>query len=272
MTPGAFRDIETLRQWFYKNEAPYWTLYIGREMERGKRIAVNTGIKEIDKAWQWLEELLIAQSEGGGTFHIHAKDNPKEDADQKTLAQKAQFRLTSLGYHAVFEISNSYAYNRIPAVAGMPQSAPQDIDKLIEEKVNERIERYELESEIEGLQNQIQDLKKSKNSIMGFNIETLPSILQVISAIKGLTSSSPEEQKQLLGVHGLPPESTAKIRKHLEDNTESDELSEDENNKIDESIERISVYFPDIAKFMESLANYIEKNPELSKSLFNSLS
>ncbi len=50
MTPGAFRDIETLRQWFYKNEAPYWTLYIGREMERGKRIAVNTGIKDLEKA------------------------------------------------------------------------------------------------------------------------------------------------------------------------------------------------------------------------------
>lgn len=272
MTPGAFRDIETLRQWFYKNEAPYWTLYIGREMERGKRIAVNTGIKDLEKAWQWLEELLIAQSEAGGTFHIHAKDNPKEDADQKTLAQKAQFRLTSLGYHAVFEVSHSFPYNRIPAVAGLPQSGPQDIERIVEEKVNERMERFELESEVASLQNQIQDLKKSKNSIMGLSLETLPSIIQVISAIKGLMNANPEEQKQLLGVHGLPPESTAKIRKHLEDNTESDELSESENNKIDESLERISVYFPDIAKFMESLADYIEKNPELSKSLFNSLS
>ncbi|HMW40043.1 MAG: hypothetical protein K1X68_01450 [Saprospiraceae bacterium] len=259
MSYPSFKDLDKLHDWFKANDAPYWTVYSGREADRSKRVAANTGIKDVDASFAWMRKLIEDMSETGGSFHIHAKNSPKDDADVKSLAEKAALRLTTSGFHAIFETSSQgVGFGR---VAGVPSVG--EIDRLVEEKVNQRMEIYEKEAEIAALNDEIQQIKKAKGIFGMTPQEFVPMAATLISQLSSLlkgNSQAPPQPTPQLKISGVNP------------NTESEaEFSEEDQARIDEAIARLSVHFDNIPQIMEQLAAWVEKNPEFAKSMLQNL-
>lgn len=268
----AFRDLDKLHEWFVKLDAPFWTLYSGKEPERSKRIAVNNGVKNPEESFRWLQETIEAMSEAGGAFHIHAKNSPREDSDTKNVTERAAARLTTSGFHAIFESSTAIA--GIGRISGMSQIG--DIDRMVEEKVNQRMELIEKEMEIAALSEENQQLKKGKG-IMGMTpSEFIPFAVNVVSQIAGLFNksgtlpSSPVTPQ--LKVSGLSSEAAEEFQEnHQSDKTEPMEFTEQEQERIDNAISRLSEHFTNIVEVVERLADYTDNNPEMAKMFLKNL-
>ncbi len=282
MATPAFRDLDKLKEWFLRNEAPFWSLYSGRTQERGNRIAVNNSMKDMDQSFSWLSEIIESMSDAGGAFHIHTKNSPKEDNDNPTLKERANARLTTSGFHAVFESSYSpvFSSGNGARVSGF-NHVGADIDKIVEEKLNQRLELIQKEMEIDDLTEQLK-MAKSKSGIMGMTPnEALPFFVNMINSIKGLMNSNPEMQPALK-ISGVS-ESVSQDHHNnsgFHSNTQKSdtmpendicEFSEEEQNRIDDAIERLSHHFDNIVEAIEKLADYTDKNPDMAKMLLKNL-
>lgn len=270
---NSFRDIEKLKNYFFKLDAPYWTLYSGSLAERTKRIAVNNATKDLDQSFTWLSDLIYSLSDNGGLFHIHFKNSPKEDGDVKSLQEKAASRLTTNGFHVVFEAAPSgLSISKVngPAHVG-------DIDRLVEEKVNAKMEILEKDMEIAALHETIAEQKK-KSGIMGMPAnEFLPFVFTAISQLKELIAANPNPQVRDLKIAGLEETHVKNYKKNIDNNNNESmndsltEFSDDEQEIIDDAIARMSAHIPDIVGVMERLANFVESKPEMAKTMLKNI-
>lgn len=242
---AALRNLNDLREWFFEMKRPYWTLWNGFSKETKERAALNNDIPNIEDAWDQLENHLRRKTFSGGRLTIFVTDTAG----------------TSNGVTEYLELPSSTS----AAISGIPNSDPytiagKSLEVHISEQVNAKIESYEKDRKIKDLEEQL----AAKNEGTGFNkilnrvAEELPVDQVVMALISFFTGKL--AKTAISGIHAKD-----------ENIEETNELSEEQATIINTALTRIMNTFPDIPDFLTKLAEWIEKNPAMAKSLLSQI-
>lgn len=251
----AITSLENLRQWWeVDNKSPYWTLYRGSRSSKGTDvIARNDTLDDHETSWDMLEQMISINSQEGGEFTILRTDKPKGN----------------FGPKVVVILSHAPAYQGAPSVSGIPglpfvAGSPQGIQAYIADEVKKERHSWELEKKVEDLEAAINAKQEGSLFERAINklIETdkIGNLLEIIIAKAMGPTGAP--QMSHVAVSGMPGASQA--------DTPTNQFQYD-TVRVANAMERIRVYFPDIHETLEKLANYIETNPEMAKTIFNQM-
>lgn len=243
---AALRKIDDLREWFFEMKLPYWTLWNGFSKESKERAALNNDIPNIEEAWDQLENHLRRKTFSGGRLTIFVTDKAG----------------TSNGVTEYLDLPSSTNGN---AISGIPNSDPytiagKSLEVHISEQVNAKIESYEKDRKIKDLEEQLAAKYEGTgfNKILNRVAEELPVDQVVMALISFFTGKF--AKTAISGIHAK--------EENLEENNE---LSEEQAVTINTALTRIMNTFPDIPDFLTKLADWIEKNPAMAKSLLSQI-
>lgn len=234
---ASFRSIASLKEWFLSAQKPFWTIWTGFSKDNKDLALRNSSISDLVESWNLLESIVSKKTEGGGriTVFVTEKEN------------------SSHGYTEFLEIA---PLTSVAGISGISSPSGNYIGG-VDQYISDRISMYEKDRQIEDLKAQLENKDRGSgiNRVIDRILEEAP-VADILLALLGKfmgTAPAP-------AVNGAP---------RITDDMEPEQLSDEENSRLHESIMRISVHFPDIASAMEKLADFVESNPDMAKSLLN---
>ncbi|MBK6546396.1 MAG: hypothetical protein IPG12_14160 [Saprospiraceae bacterium] len=239
----SIRKIDDLREWFFSMKLPFWTIWNGFGKDQKDRAAVNNDIPDLQDSWDALENHLRRKIASGGRLTIFITDKAG----------------TSNGLTEFLELQNSY--NSQSGIAGIGSGDPnfiagKPIEVYVAEQVDAKIAGYEKDREIAELKAALAEKNQGSGIQKVFNrvADELPIQEIIMAVISKYLGSQFVAQTAING----PPQPQADMH----------ELTQEQADAINESLIRIQVVFPDIPNFLDKLATWIEKNPEMAKTFF----
>lgn len=250
MTKGAITDLNALKEWFaLQKKSPLWSLYRGaRPSKSADRIHSNDDISDPDQSWDLLYEILSALNDGD--YMVQVKANASTTNGNTMI-------FTKMGNG-----SSSPAISGAPVMPYLGGMNPQD---YIQSELKKGMETFRLQQQVENLEAALEEkqrggmLDRAINAILEH--PKLDSIINGIGQIALAKFAPRAPMGAAVGVAGF--ESQDQV------NPQDGEFYY-EGDKMMASLDRIRVHFPDIYKFLEGLAVFIEANPEMAKAYFNS--
>lgn len=246
MNRTAMTSIEDLRTWWEAdNERPYFTLYRGTRATKASDIIIrNDTIEDLEPAWDMLEQMLTINSTEGGEFTILRADKPKSNYGMKGVVVLSHARAT-------------------PAVAGIPGmpfiGAGQNIQSFIAGEIEKEREKWELSKKVDDLEAAINAkqegslVERALNRVIdGDKLDALIGVL-----IDKFLSPKGAHVPSHVAVSGAPGAAPDQFQYDTE--------------RIAAALERIRAHFPDVHGTLDRLADFIDRNPEMAKSLFNQM-
>lgn len=246
----AITSIDNLRQWWeVDTERPYWTLYRGSRNAKGADvIARNDTLDDQESSWEMLEQMISINSQEGGEFTILRTDKPKGNFGNKAVVVLNQM--------PAYQAAGVAGLPGMPFVAGTPQG----IQAYIADEVKKERQNWELEKKVEDLEAAINAkqegglLERSLNRLI--ESDKIGTILELVLA-------------KFLGPVGVPQPSHVAVSGAP--GAGAPAQFQYDTDRVSHALERIRAHFPDIHETLEALANYIEKNPDMARTIFNQM-
>lgn len=246
MNRTALTSIEAVRTWWEADdERPYFVLFRGSRSPKPVDIIVrNDSIENAADAWDYLEQMLTINSGEGGDFTILRTDKPK----------------SNYGHRAVVVLNPSPQAAVSGLMPGMPFiGAGQNIQSYIAGEIEKEREKWDLAKKVEDLEAAINagqeggPIERFLNRLL--ESPKIDGILDVVLS-KVLTPAQAHQPSHVAvsGAPGVPGD-------HFQYDTD----------RVAQALERIRAHFPDIHGTLERLADFIDRNPEMAKSLFNQM-
>jgi len=260
MRTGYIAKIADLGEYFEKVGIPKWNLYHGFQkgtLQNGALVYKQDNAEmELGESWDLLNQIIEMNCGGGsGAFTIYFP----------TVASNVGTR--------VYYQHGTGPVGVAASVAGVPnQLHPAQLGYVSADELDRRLkeEKYKWE-----LEKRLDDLEAS-NGPSGFgeilmnnianNEGTMQALLQGLLGFLNIAAAK---------VAGMPlgnpgpaiiqgPPAT-----DVHTDFETGEVSEADVQRCNAALERIAQTFPDLAGFLEGLANYIQKDPTTAKTLFS---
>jgi hypothetical protein len=241
ITTASMRSIESVKTWFLNSKNPFWTVYTGFSKKPGDTAFKNSSIDNIKESWNLLEEFLTNKTSGGGKLTIFITDRANANH----------------GYTEYLEIPSSMSASIAgPGGAMTPWSGIGGVQEYIDNK----IAMADKDRRIADLEEALTQKEEGTgiNKVWNKILDEAP-IAELIMAICS----------KFLGTQHVNP---AINGPRITDDMHEEQLSEDDQQRLHNAILRLSVHFPDIASAMEALADFVDKNPAMAKTFFNSKS
>lgn len=258
---SAITNFVDLQSWFESlTKHGYWSIYRGNDKKPGERTASIT-YDNLENGWQALQNALAIQTNaGGGLFTIYVANSEKDTSGFTT------------------RFSSAISLNGFPAAQQNGQiGSVENIGSIVEKAVTERIAAYEKDREIQDLQQEIVELKKSKRS-------------KGISGLLNQFGELLEENQNLANmitpiIHGFaakflgnnlpvaPAINGTGITHSFSNDTEEEnsmEYSEDDMNRLANCINELGKHFEDPISLLEKFTQFVQKDPAMAKSILNS--
>lgn len=236
ISKASFRNIESLRTWFFQNQKPYWSLYTGFSKEAKDLSIKNSAYSELDRSWEMLEQIITSKMENGGRLTLYVTE--------KANSSHGFTEYLDFPGSANSAISGTYQSSMFPSIGNIEKYVA---DQLTMDRQNRKIE--DLEARLNEKE-QGSGISKVFNKVL----EEAPIAELLMALCHKFLGSQPQ-----MAVNGPP---------HHDQAFESEELPAEEQQRIADALTRISVHFPDLAGFVEKLAGFIEKNPAMAKTIF----
>lgn len=241
---ASFRNIDAVKSWFLQAKKPFWSVFTGFSKDAKDLAMKNSTIDDVEQSWELLEEIITNKTEGGGRVTIYI----------------TEVKNSSHGYTEYLEIA---ATNQA-AVSGAAHIGNQNPFfgiGGIQEYIDSKILIADKDRQIKDLQDALEEKEKGTgigklwNKIL--DEAPLQELMMAIAA-------------KVLGPAAFaPPINGPRITDDAESNVE--ELSEADQEKLHNAILRISAVFPNVVEVMSNLADFIEKNPAMAKSFLNQM-
>lgn len=245
MNRTAMTSMESIRTWWEADpERPYFSLYRGTRGTKPSDIIIrNDTLGELEPAWEMLEQMLTINSGEGGEFTILRTDKPK----------------SNYGMKGVVVLSHATATPAIAGIPGMPFiGAGHNIQTYIAGEIEKEREKWDLAKKVEDLEAAINAGQQgSWLDRIGEKIiegDTLNNLVNLIVA--KLMPQAPKASH--VAVSGAPGAAT-------------DDQFQYDTERIASALERIRAHFPDVHGTLDRLADFIDRNPEMAKNLFNQM-
>lgn len=246
MNRTAMTSMEAIRTWWEADrERPYFTLYRGARATKASDIIVrNDTIEDLEPAWDMLEQMLTINSSEGGEFTVLRTDKPK----------------SNFGMKGVVVLNHAHATPSVAGIPGMPFiGAGQNIQSFIAGEIEKEREKWDLAKKVEDLEAAI-NAGQEGGPIERFLNRLLdsPKIDGILDVVLSKVFAPPSgAQPSHVAVSGAPGAAADQFQYDTE--------------RVAAALERIRAHFPDIHGTMDRLADFIDRNPEMAKSLFNQM-
>lgn len=244
--------IDDLQHWFEINNTgklsrPYFTVYRGLEAKQDRVIYRNEDISEPDKAWEMLQDIIEAHSEGGGIFRILIVHEPKHN----------------VGISTTIKIPNPNPIQS--AINGTGQQGNFGIYGTFREALETELAR---ERKIMEMEHELEALKQGQAALNG--VETFRQLVTDIPALNGLIhalgmkmmgmgpAAAPQQQPQ--HYPGTPAADTA---------VNGSDAEGFDYDMIEPALDKLRNVFPDVENKLSAFAEWAHRNPELAKSMLN---
>ena len=277
MSLPTYTSLSSLQEWFIHNGTPYWTLYAGHNPNKSKLTILGKNLEETDveDSFNLLSNWISAQSSEGAKFTIF----------------QAEVSAGNHGKTAYYKVAKETAIagiNGHPNNQGvMPYMNAGSIQKMVEEKVEEKVEMILLQQELESMKAALKEKENPSflhkiGSMMMDDPEGFSRILgtclgalipkpmpQAYPSVHGTKVSmehvvpqhqpqAPQENQVQGPIQNAPPAPSHPEEYHYTDRTVN-------------ALDRLRAHFPAIEEFLEGLATYTETNPEMAKAFFNQI-
>ncbi|MBK6860991.1 MAG: hypothetical protein IPK91_02680 [Saprospiraceae bacterium] len=241
---AALRNIEDVREWFMQMKMPYWSLWNGFSKETKERAGYNEEEGDLEASWDILEQFLRRKQASGGRMTIFVAPkfgSPNGATEYLDLPVRSQ-QAAMAGIHG----GDPYS------IAGKP------IEVHIAEQVDAKISALEKDRKIADLEAQLAAKQEGTGLEKLWN--RITDELPVEQIILGLIGRFVNTNTPQTAINGTPNK--------MED---MQELTPEQADSINESLSRIQNVIGDLTVNLEKLATWIEKNPDMAKSLLKSL-
>lgn len=258
MRTGFIGNLSNLGDWFEKQGSPKWNLYHGFQKGNLQNTALiykqDSDELDVEESFNLLSEMIQMNCGGGsGAFTIYVPT-----------------KASNVGARVFYQQG---AATNGAAVSGTPQTMhPAALGYVSADELERRLkeEKYKWE-----LEKRLDDLEAA-NGPAGFgeilmsnianNEGTMQALLQGILGFLNIAAAKvagmPMNPNAGPAVINGPP--GTEVHTDFETGEESEELVE----RCNAALSRIAQTFPDLATFLEGLANYIQKDPQTAKMLF----
>lgn len=255
---GYINSYDGLETWFRRIGSNRWNLYRGhvdKVSDNRSTIIYKLDSNEVDleESWRLLREMLEINSGAGGNFTVYVPGKAQNHGFSSFFTAPNTLPARSAGI-AGFEGNAAYGL--------IPQS---DVDKLLarEKKV------WELERRLEDMEAasgaQLSGFDRVVNNLLEDG--TLGAVIQQIAGYGlGILAAK-------LGVGAAAPAAVSMSGFNQGDTAHDDE--DDEIEREDYAIALVNRFRPffqgeqELRSFLEKVAAFFEKNPELAKNFFN---
>jgi hypothetical protein len=244
---GFISNIEALERWFelansQPTKRPYFTLYRGYEAKADRVIYRNEEIAEPEKAWELLEEVLTAHSDGGGSFRVYLTDKPGGNTGLSTFV-------------------------KLPGTTAAPQAGIAGhatgagmwgIYGNMKEYLDAEIERRQTEYE---LKRQIEDLQADRDARIGTVDRFLENLIdrpELYQLLQGLGMKAIGALGAGAGTAARPPQQPARTAGH--DQAEAADGYDYE--RIEPALDQLRTVFDDPEDLIEKFARFSAANPD----------
>ncbi|NOX64630.1 MAG: hypothetical protein GXO85_02245 [Chlorobi bacterium] len=242
--PGAYNCIGDLKEWFFRQNKPYWILWNSiapiSSLKINFRKDSNMDIESVEESWNILEQSISNTGRYGGDFTIKIDTNKRMN--------NSMFATLSLSINGVSGI------NGFPSAQGA-----QVAGYVTKEQFDTWKSEYENKRRIEDLESELEEVKHGSDMTGRFMrfAENNPDLVTklapgAINFINGLFKGN----QVPISVQGFG-------------DNEQKEMDKINHDAIEESLNRIAKHFDDIPSFLITLADYIDSHPEMAKQLFN---
>ncbi len=261
---GYINSYDGLETWFRRIGSNRWNLYRGhvdKVSDNRSTIIYKLDSNEVDleESWRLLREMLEINSGAGGNFTVYVPGKAQNHGFSSFFTAPNTLPARSAGI-AGFEGNAAY---------GLMQQS--DVDKLLarEKKVWElerRLEDMEAASgaQLSGFDRVVNNLLE--DGTLGAVIQQIAGYgLGILAAKLGVGAAAPAA----VSMSGFNQDDTFDASEHLEKVAAYEEEKEDY--AID-LIDRFRTHFQseqELRSFLEKVAAFFEKNPELAKNFFN---
>jgi hypothetical protein len=238
---ASFRSVEAAMTWFRQAKKPYWSLFTGFSKEAKDLAMKNSEITDMDDSANLLEERLTDKVSGGGRVTIYITDTKN----------------SSHGYTEYLEIAASNA-----AISGTGNNQPFFGIGGIQDYIDGKIAMAEKDRTIKDLQDALEEKQQGTgiNKIWNRVLEEAP-IQEIIMALAA----------KFLGPAAFTPAINGpRITDDAAKESEEEAFSDEDQNKINDALQRISVIFPNLPDVLQKLAAWIEENPDMAKGFLKS--
>lgn len=209
---GAISSIQSIRDWFYNLEAPFWTLtYYSTASPTGMGHLIGRNVKfaDLEKSWEMLEQSIQAQT-GAGRAQLHL-----------IVYAKAEGSNNPSGRTNIDIMGTGLVGAQQPGIGSLNGGGFLD-EKRINAIIDEKQKLWLLERENEELRAQIENPNGFADKAMAFleRIGSTPMGMAIASKILG----SPLPQMPSPAVNGTPTANHELVDEDVE--SELDSLEE----------------------------------------------
>lgn len=276
ITPrNCLTSIESLREWFERQNVKYWTLFNGNSTRPSDAIHRNNMTEGEEESWELLETTITNLSGvSGGYFTVLAKNT-----DKSTNGTRVQVYL------------NPYATNQPNHMAGI--SGMGGGMGSVQGMIKDAVEKERLRTQIMMLEAQVEEAENGNMiSRIGERIAEHPQLPALVTAILSKILGPQGGQIAMTGFDAVPApqkkrrdmtnEDTATMdddtMAQTEEQTDARQTGNQQMDFVYDSerlavpLEQIRSVFPDVHSFMETLGNFVESKPDLAQQFFNAQS
>ena len=244
-------SIDDLKKWFDLNQAgkeprPYFTLYRGYEAKNDRYILSNKEISEPEAAWELLEQTLEMYQDGGGQFRVFITDRPAHNFGMTTYVKLAARNPAVAGIHGV---------NVAPQAFGIYGS----MREMFEAELSRERKMWEMEQEIE--------MMKAGQSGIG----TVETIRQVFEAVPALNPLAHAIGMKILGMAPASASPVAGNPAPAETINGAGDAEGYDYDVVEPALDKMRRVFPNVEMTLDTLADWVNKNPEMARNLFGNL-
>lgn len=249
--------IEDLEIWFQINNTgdtggklsrPYFTVYRGTEAKADRIIYRNEEISDKSEAWEMLERIITAHSDGGGIFRVLIVHEPKHNVGLTTILKVPNPNpMTAQGIHGTGQTGNFGIYG--------------SFREALETELARERKLMEMERELD-------DLKQGQAALNG--LETFKDLVQSVPALNnlihvfGLKMMGMGQQVPPPAPIHYPGAPAADTAIHGSDTEEGFDYE-----TVEPALDKLRRVFPDVETKLARFAEWAERNPELAKTMLN---
>ena len=249
MAKGAITSIEAVHDWFYLQKSTLWSLYRGsRPSKTADRIHSNDELTDQDESWELLRDVLNHHSEGDYLIQVKANTS------------------TTNGNTLIFtKVSSTNPVAGITGTQLMPYLGGMNPQDYIQAELKKGMETFKLQQQVENLEAALSE--KQRGGVLDRAINALlehPKLDAIINGIGQIAIAKfAPRGGAAVGVAGF------ESQEQVAPETEGYQY---DGARLMPPLDTIRAHFPDIYGFLEGLAGFIEANPDMAKSFFNSQS
>lgn len=244
MARPTLRSLEDLREWFLEQDCPIWTVYFGETKGRHRMTEQNNKDLSVEESWEILaNNLYRLTGKGKICVAVNVKGATNRSGD----------------HEAVYEFNEML--NGRPGIAGIGGQGSfigsTEVESYVQREVEREREKWEMERRIEALEADQQANTPLIDRLLEENFDQVAGIATQL--IQGLIQKKPPAT--VAGFQQSGPQPSGGDRQAPESQEEASE-------RISEALQRLSATFPDVLELLEGLADFVEAQPELAKTLF----